>query len=318
MKKRISSSLSGIFGILTAALFVTVLLATGCAFDPEGPSYQGDGSQWELSENQGDGTSGDGTSGDGTSGDGDPVEPGDGTSGDGDPVEPGDGTSGDGEPTDPEVICNGAVVDPDTDPAHCGGCDNACDPAFGSCEGGVCACPAGYEACGSTNRCENTQRDARHCGACGEECAPGMRCANGQCVCRPGLTLCGGECVDTTRDPNHCGSCDRSCGFGACLDSECGNGCGFTSWDCQRPGDDGVHCMSVGSSNSLYCAPSFQYACGEICLGSEVCLAGTLERGCRAYRPGRGCDACPCDDCEETERCRELDTAFGGVLCISE
>ena len=85
----------------------------------------------------------------------------------------GDGAMGDGSVTDggacvaPRMMCGEECVDPNSDPAHCGGCDMACPMGMG-CSGGTC------ETCGD---------DGETC--CGDTCAAGLAC---------GMTMSCAEC----------------------------------------------------------------------------------------------------------------------------
>ncbi len=148
---------------------------------------------------------------------------------------------------DPMLICDGACVDPDTNPQHCGECGEDCD-AGGSCvagdcidacgdscnrdtevcAGGTCMCRIGFTACGTA--CVDLQTNASFCGACDEDCLdePGEEyvCEAGECYddtgCSVGLTQCGHSCVDLQSHPLHCDECDRPCdGDEVCIDGDC-------------------------------------------------------------------------------------------------
>ena len=119
--------------------------------------------------------------------------------------------------------CDGACVDTQTDPQHCGACGDACD-ADQLCELGSCvdACSDATTEC--SGGCVDTETDVDHCGGCGNECAPSETCEEGICVvgCAPPNELCDGLCVDTDTDVNHCGGCgiacdvDEVCVLGSC------------------------------------------------------------------------------------------------------
>jgi Stigma-specific protein, Stig1 len=49
------------------------------------------------------------------------------------------------------ITCGGKCVDPLTNPAHCGGCDKACNTGE-ACVGGICqaSCPPGTTFCNGT------------------------------------------------------------------------------------------------------------------------------------------------------------------------
>lgn len=76
--------------------------------------------------------------------------------------------------------CDGACVNPNNDPAHCGSCGNQCpDGMF--CTSGTCAqeCEIELMQCGAL--CVDEQRDADHCGDCTTRCASGI-CEAGACA----------------------------------------------------------------------------------------------------------------------------------------
>jgi hypothetical protein len=77
-----------------------------------------------------------------------------------------------------QIVCAGACVDPDSDVAHCGGCDSPC-AADDLCSGGLCV-----DACHPQTECDGVCVDTfshpDHCGGCGIECASGL-CIDGEC-----------------------------------------------------------------------------------------------------------------------------------------
>jgi hypothetical protein len=89
----------------------------------------------------------------------------------------------------PRIICNGACVDPTSDPTNCGGCGLACD-AGATCQLGTCVvteasapaptgCDAGLTDC--FGLCVNLADDPANCGVCGGFCAEGNTCQGGVC-----------------------------------------------------------------------------------------------------------------------------------------
>lgn len=86
--------------------------------------------------------------------------------------------------------CGDVCVDLDSDPAHCGQCD---------------------EFCAETEKGEiETQ-----------SCQLRM-CLEHKETCTPPLVACGQSCVDLGSHPLHCNSCNRSCnGDESCVDGEC-------------------------------------------------------------------------------------------------
>jgi hypothetical protein len=163
------------------------------------------------------------------------------------------------------TACDGTCVDLETDAAHCGDCDAACE--IGPCQAGACVtgCAAGLSDCDGT--CVDLSVDATHCGdcdvacaapdtcvdgtcACDEtvaDCGPGCRsdldcdddeqCEGGRCqpLCGPGEVYCDQTCIDGTSDDQNCGACDFACATGESCEAsscECGPGvcgsCGVT------------------------------------------------------------------------------------------
>ena len=93
------------------------------------------------------------------------------------------------------VGCDGACVDTQSDPRHCGACGRAC-AAADQCFGGVCVCADGQARCGSA--CVDLLTDATNCGACGRVCGQGQSC-------------CQGACVNLNASERHCGVCNHRC-----------------------------------------------------------------------------------------------------------
>ena len=147
--------------------------------------------------------------------------------------------------------CDGRCVDPQTDPAHCGDCENSCgpggtcveaecfDPCNNTCDGitevcvsGTCECRPGFDRCDGA--CVDLDIDATNCGECDETCTEVEEgeqelhlCELGECIehdipCSAGLTQCGQSCVDLQSHPLHCNACDRTCDADqVCIDGEC-------------------------------------------------------------------------------------------------
>ncbi len=96
----------------------------------------------------------------------------------------------------PKIACGGYCVNDQVDATRCGACGNVCSAAQ-TCQAGVCACPAGELACGTT-------------------CVK-----SGNCACAdPGLA-CNGFCINPMTDTHNCGACGTVCPAGA---SACVNG----------------------------------------------------------------------------------------------
>jgi hypothetical protein len=90
-----------------------------------------------------------------------------------------------GTDTDGQVCetCGGILcVDFDRDPAHCGGCNQACDQGM-VCGAATCVnpCTENEALCGAN--CVVLNENDEHCGTCGHRCAPGSSCENGACTC---------------------------------------------------------------------------------------------------------------------------------------
>jgi hypothetical protein len=79
-----------------------------------------------------------------------------------------------------EVACDGACVALESDPAHCGACDQACRDDD-VCDAGECrsSCSDGREAC--ERACLDLEEDPRHCGTCDRACDGAERCIDGEC-----------------------------------------------------------------------------------------------------------------------------------------
>lgn len=223
------------------------------------------------------------------------------------------GGSGGGEVCPGATECGGVCVNTDLDPAHCGGCDNACQPGE-VCSNGMCgiACAGGTTECNGL--CVDTNIDPANCGSCGNACNPGEVCSGGSCgvTCTGGTTECSGACVDTDVDPANCGSCANACDPGeVCSGGSCGitctggttecNGvCVDTNVDpancggCANQCDPGEVC-SIGlcavncSGGTTECSgacvntnidPDHCGTCGNACNPGEVCSSGTCGLSC--------------------------------------
>jgi hypothetical protein len=214
-----------------------------------------------------------------------------------------------------------------------------CDPA----------CPPGETCC--NGQCKRTAQDAGHCGACGVRCGPNEQCFDGQCycgsvlgcqegarcqetrcICREGLTLCGGDCVDTERDAAHCGDCHAVCppvganggrlpqvSGGFCDAGGCALLCDAGWGDCD--GAQGSGCevnLSLGvttsSGGTTHCG-----ACGARCDINEQCREGQcvcrdgLTR-CDGACVNTATNANHCGQCGRS--CRWSESCVGGECCI--
>lgn len=218
----------------------------------------------------------------------------------------------DSTPTDvgacvpPSEVCDGACVDLDHDPGHCGACGARC--SLGEvCNGGECefACLGGATACGG--ECVDLAFDPESCGACGVACDEGLLCSNGQCgvVCLGGSTQCGDLCVDTHHDPANCGGCGAACGpADACSGGECVAFC--------DPGE----ILCAGGCVDTSSDPTSCGGCGIACSGGLVCSGGMCIAECD---PGKTACAGACVDLESSPKnCGSCGAACGaGAICAS-
>lgn len=174
--------------------------------------------------------------------------------------------------TSGQTDCSGVCVELNSNAAHCGACNNACN-AHQMCADGVCVldCPSGQTDCSGT--CIDTRKDVDNCGACGTTCAAGEVCSNGSCAlsCQANLKDCSGSCVDTDNDRDNCGACGK-----ACVDGEvCSNGsCALT---CQSGlADCNGTCANL-ATDIANCG-----MCGTKCDAGEVCSNGVCELSCQS------------------------------------
>lgn len=186
--------------------------------------------------------------------------------------------------------CNGECVSTQSDPEHCGGCNQACG-AGQYCERGRCQCTGGRLAC--DGRCIDPSVNSQHCGACGRRCADtelcqagscelnttgcvpacsgGQACNDGECSCPAAQSFCDAQCVDTQSDPANCGECGVSCGAqqscngGACTCDDgktpCGTRCSDFQTDAQNCGGCGLACSQNQACSAGKCQSVWQDGC---------------------------------------------------------
>jgi hypothetical protein len=157
---------------------------------------------------------------------------------------------------------------------------------------------------------------ARACRLVGETCGDRDRCCSGsscspqsqRCVCRPGLTNCGGTCVDLRTDDRNCGECSAACDDGvSCCEGQCsvspddGTACCNGEFANTTESDD--HCGGCGQA-----CPAGTHCCNSRCrdLQSDRRYCATCYTSCAAG--GGQCEAgvCHCHakyDCGSANRC---------------
>ncbi len=232
----------------------------------------------------------------------------------------------------PNVLCtNGPdeCADLNTNPRHCGACDNACVPGATCAPDPVtgiptCTCPAAQPiACPSG--CSDLA-DTLNCGACGNECVPGAVCGpiptgGIGCSCPdPGDVACPSGCVDLATDPNNCGGCGNNCTDGAsCVSGACvcpvagevfcgpGAGCVDLATDmdhCGSCGNDCVGGLETCTSGLCGCAPTVDF-CPGIGGASDCHDIASDPSNC-----GLTCGAADGNNCNTDEYC-----AAGACAC---
>jgi hypothetical protein len=186
-----------------------------------------------------------------------------------------------------QTVCDGACASTDSDPAHCGGCGLAC-AAGEVCSEGACVaeCGAGLMECSAA--CVDTMNSPDHCGACDATCATTAADASGLCiggscraVCDALYADCNADLASATTDgcetplatdPINCGACNRRCSLvnarpgcdmGECVVATCAPGFG----NCDA--NEGNGCEARLYDDDANCG-----ACGNVCAGTESCIAG--------------------------------------------
>lgn len=163
----------------------------------------------------------------------------------------------------PGEECDGVCVNTDTDPQHCGTCENACG-VDQVCDARSCVagCSSGRISC--SDACINPSEDRDFCGASGDcmgtargtQCRADQICNGGQCRCEEGFQECGDTCVNINLHPLHCGACGVACGVVANTTAVCSGG----SCTCTSGWED---CDALpGCESEIYDPPDFEWACG--------------------------------------------------------
>ena len=95
------------------------------------------------------------------------------------------GTSSEPQACASGTRCDGACVELDRDPNHCGACDRRCEVPNGAgarCESGMCVvvCTASEMLC--DDACVDVATSEDHCGSCGNRCNGNRSCERGTCT----------------------------------------------------------------------------------------------------------------------------------------
>lgn len=185
-------------------------------------------------------------------------------------------------PLDRPTDCNGACVNTNTDPNHCGSCDFACQSGL-VCVGGQCSgCPEGQVVCNG-------------------KCCSGQ-CLRGVCVrvveCPPDRpTVCDGACVNTSTNPLHCGACNVACAAGqVCVNGQCSVNCPEGGIPCGAVCCTGsqvcVRNPITGLQHCTFCLPP-QVGCHGVCRGCPVptqnCCGSQGFACCNSFDYGETC-----------------------------
>lgn len=211
------------------------------------------------------------------------------------------------------VLCNGACVDLQSDPLHCGRCGRVChsNSAFpATCVAGMCTCTGGPSVrnCAQSEGplyCYDTAAsDEANCGGCDSRCPSGVACIAGRCACPAGTTACCNErdpvfngcrytCNDTQTESANCGACGNRCPLGVfCVAGRCGcpSGSALCEGTCIDVSSDPMNCGGCGR----------RCGCGEGCAGgvctpSSSCSGGTMVCS--------GATVCPFNSNQHCGRC---------------
>ena len=234
-----------------------------------------------------------------------------------------------------QTCCGGACVDPQSNTAHCGACDQRCSVpnAAAACMNGACAvmsCTAPFADCdlSAANGCEtDTSRSADHCGACNAPCAARPNtvasCAAGACAyaCAMGFADCDGDpsngCeVDTRSSSAHCGGCGVVCNppnaTGACVAGACAvTACAAGYGDCDANATNGCEVDTRGSTS--HCGMCGR-ACPAVANALPGCVGSTCVMACLAGFADCNTDAS--DGCEVDTRADVNHCGRCGDRCV--
>jgi hypothetical protein len=205
--------------------------------------------------------------------------------------------------TSAELKCGGSCVDPNTDPLHCGDCNQPVG-AHQVCTGGAPTCVAGWGDCNGSagDGCEtDLTSDEANCGACSTQCKPGAVCTATGCQCAPSTPKdCGSACHEC------CGSADcadsdacttDSCGSsGTCSHTSCSSDnkcCALGCFECCQDGDCPNGQVCSGNQCVVPSCVSPQILCNAVCVNpdSDAKNCGGCGIDCGA---GRNCSSGKC------------------------
>ena len=202
-----------------------------------------------------------------------------------------------------KVLCSGKCIDPLIDDDFCGASGNCAGTNAGKecsdtqvCKIGKCddRCKTGEVLCGGF--CIDPTRSQLNCGAkadciganAGTACKSTEICDVGVCAlsCTGGTIPCKGNCIDPDSDVKFCGA--KNLCIGADDGEQCDSGekcdSGLCVLDCRWIGPGWNQC---GTGMAAVCKDwandEFNCGgCGKLCMGSDLCVAGTCEKNCAA------------------------------------
>lgn len=286
------------FVAIIGGLFVGVLALGACSSEPPPPASGGNGEDNQQSQQNGD-----------------------------------DPESVENRCVEDETLCDEVCVDTDTDPRHCGGCDELCGEGE-LCENGLCVSHGGGcpdEECTGLTYCEGESGLCRPGCHRDEQCTGGRVCDTDEnsCVCPDGERLCGGACHEFG-DPSACGEdcleCPDGGGTGTprCVDGqcelECESGQRECNGECVECPSDATETICEGGECVADDCPDGQRPCGGQCVD---CPGGADETACEAGQcvatscGGSGLRACDGDCVECPDGATETECQAGQCVAVS-
>ena len=165
-------------------------------------------------------------------------------------------------------ICGELCSDVETDPMHCGACDNPCN-ANEACVEGMCQCDENFGDCDATiTGCETSlSSDIAHCGGCDAACeitnVTMTSCENNECLptCEENFDDCDGNghngCeTDLSIAREHCSQCgnpcsgDLVCSAGVCVEPIVEISIGYDH-ACARRASGEVYCWGENDKGQI-------------------------------------------------------------------